>query len=76
MTPSLARIIKDIDLVLKALEIIFRVNGAADERPDDMNGHRQKVVGEGISFSWGGARTKYKGRECTLTKKMFLRSDF
>ena len=27
-TPSSARIIKDIDLVLKALEIFYRANGA------------------------------------------------
>ena len=41
----------------------------------DSNGHRRKVVGEGKSFSWGGARTKGKGRECELTKKMFFHSD-
>ena len=33
------------------------------------------MVGEGKSVSWGGARTKGKGRECELTKKMFLHSD-
>ena len=33
------------------------------------------VVGEGKSVSWGGARTKGKGRECELTKNMFLHSD-
>ena len=33
------------------------------------------VVGEVKSVSWGGARTKGKGRECELTKNMFLHSD-
>ena len=40
-----------------------------------MNGHRRKVLGEGKSVIWGGARTKGKGRECKLPKKMFLHSD-
>ena len=74
-TPSLARIIQDVDLVLKALEIVYRANGAAFEGLEDRNRHRQKVVGEGKSFSWGGARTKGEGRECELTKNMFLHSD-
>ena len=34
----------------------------------DRNGHRLKVVGEGKSVSWGGARNKGKGRECKTTK--------
>ena len=42
-----ARIIEDVDLELKALEIVYRANGAAVEGLDDRNGHRQKVVGEG-----------------------------
>ena len=54
-TPSSARIIEDVDLALKVLEIVFRVNGAAVEGLDDRNGHRWKVVGEEKSFSWGGA---------------------
>ena len=74
-TPSSARIIQDVDLALKALEIVYRENGAAVEGLADRNGHRRKVVGEGKSLSWGGARTKGKGRECELTKKMFLQSD-
>ena len=41
-------------------------------RPDS---HRIKVVGEGKSVSWGGARTKGKGHERKLTKNMFLHSD-
>ena len=34
-----------------------------------------QVVGEGGSFSWGGAQTKGEVRNCKLTKKMFLYSD-
>ena len=63
-TPSSARIIEDVDLALKALEIFYLANGASVEGLADRNGHRQKVVGEGKSVSWGGARTKGKGREC------------
>ena len=74
-TPSSARIIEDVDLVLKALEIFYLSNGAAVEGLADRNGHRRKVVGEGKSVSWGDARTKGQGRECKLTKKMFLHSD-
>ena len=74
-TPSLARIIQDVALALKAFEIVYRANGAAVEGLADRNGHRRKVVGEGGSVSWGGARTKGKGRKCKLTKKMFLNSD-
>ena len=74
-TPSLARIIEDVDLALKALEIFYLGNGAAVEGLADRHGHRQKVVGEGKSVSWGGARTKGKGRECELNQKMFLHSD-
>ena len=74
-TPSSARIIEDVDLALKALEIVYLENGAADEGLADRNGHRRKVVGEGESVSWGGARTKGKGRECERTKKMFLHGD-
>ena len=51
------------------------MNGDAVEGLADRNGHRRKVVGEGKSFSWGGALTKGKGRECELTKKKFLNSD-
>ena len=74
-TPSSARIIQDVDLALKALEIVYCANGAAVEGLADRNGHRRKVVGERKSVSWGGARAKGKGRECELTKKMFLHSD-
>ena len=42
-TPSLARIIQDVDLELKALEIVYRENGAAVEGLADRNGHRRKV---------------------------------
>ena len=74
-TPSSARIIQDFDLALKALEIFYRVNGASIEGLAGRNGHRRKVVGEGKSVSWGGARTKGKGRKCELTKNIFLHSD-
>ena len=74
-TPSSARIIEDIDLELKSLEIFYRANGAAVEGLAYRNGHRRKVVGEGESVSWGGAHTKGKGRECKLTKKIFFHSD-
>ena len=73
--PSSARIIEDVDLALKAMEIVYLENGASVEGLADRNGHRQKVVGEGKSVSWGGARTKGKGREWERTKKMFLHSD-
>ena len=42
VTPSSARIIEDIDLALKALEIVYRENGAAVEGLADRNGHRCK----------------------------------
>ena len=60
-TPSSARIIEDVDLALKALEIVYLVNGAAVEGLADRNGHRRKLLGEGKSVSWGGALTKCKG---------------
>ena len=60
-TPSLERIIEDVDLALKALEILYLENGASVEGLADRNGQRRKVVGEGKSVSWGGARTKGKG---------------
>ena len=71
-TPSSARIIQNVDLELKALEIFYRTNGAAVEGVADSNGHRRQVVGEVKSVSWGGARTKGKGGGCKLTKKMFF----
>ena len=74
-TPSSARIIQDVDLALKALEIVYRENGAAVEGLADRNGHRRKVVGEGKSVRCGGARTKGEGRECELAKKMLFHSD-
>ena len=74
-TPSSARMIEDVDLALKALEIVCLANGASVEGLADRNGHRRKVVGEGKSVSWGGAWTKGKGPECERTKKMFLHSD-
>ena len=61
-TPSLAIIIQDVNLALKALEIVYCANESAVEGLADRNGHRRKVVGEVKSVSWGGARTKGKGR--------------
>ena len=55
--------------------MVYLANGSAVEGLADRNGHRRKVVGEGKIVSWVGARTKGKGRECELTKKMFLHSD-
>ena len=74
-TPFLERIIQDVDLALKALEIVYHENGAAVEGLADRNGHRRKVVGKGKSVRCGGARFKGKGRECELTKNMFFHSD-
>ena len=69
-TPSSVRIIQDVDLALKALEIVYRANGASVEGLADRNGHRRKVVSEGKNVSWGCARIKGKGRECKPTKKV------
>ena len=74
-TPSSARIIEDVDLALKALEVVYLTNGDSVEELTDRNGHRRKVVGERKSVSWGVARFKGKGCECELTKKMFFHSD-
>ena len=46
-TLSLARIIQDVNLALKALEIVCHADGDAVEVMADRNGHRRKVVGEG-----------------------------
>ena len=73
-THSSDSIIQDVYLALKALEIVYRSNGAAVEGLTDRNGHRRKEVGEGKSVSWGGARTKGKGCECELTKNIFFHS--
>ena len=51
-TPSSARIIQDVYLALKELEIVYRENGAAVEGLADRNGHRRKVVGKGKSVRW------------------------
>ena len=46
-TPSSVRIIEDVDLALKALEIVYQENGAPVEGLADRNGHRKKDVGKG-----------------------------
>ena len=74
-TPCSARIIQDIDLALKALEIVYHENGAAAEGLADRNGNRRKVVGKGKIVRCGGARTKGKGREYKLAKNMLFHSD-
>ena len=61
--PYSERIIEDVDLALKALEIVYRANGAAVEGLVDRNGHIKKVVGEGKSINWGGVWTKGKGND-------------
>ena len=74
-TPSSVRIIKYVDLALKALEIFYRANGAAFEGIADRNGHRKKEVGKGKCFIWGGAQTKGEGCKCKLTIDIFFHSD-
>ena len=74
-TPCSARIIQDVDLVLKLLEIFYRENGAAVECIADRNGHRRKVVDKGEIIICGGARTKGEVRECKLAKNMLFYSD-
>ena len=74
-TPSSARIIQDVDLALKTLEIVYRSNGAAVEGLADRSGHRRNLVGKGKRVSCGGARTKGEGCECELTKNMFFHSN-
>ena len=61
-------------MALKALESVYRTNGAAVEGLADITRHRRKLVGKGKSVSWGGARTKGEFCECKLTKKMFFHS--
>ena len=41
-TPSSVRIIEDVDLALKVLEIVYPGNGAAVEGLADRNGHIRK----------------------------------
>ena len=53
-TSSSARIIEDVDLALKSLEVVYRANGAAFEGLADINGNRKKEVGKRESSSWGG----------------------
>ena len=44
---SSARIIKNVDIAVKAVEIVYPVNGAVVEGVANINGHSHKVVGEG-----------------------------
>ena len=52
-TPSSARMIEDVDLALRALEIVYHANVAAVEGLEDINMHRCKEVGEEGSLRWG-----------------------
>ena len=52
-TPASAKMIQDVDLELKLLEIVYRANWASVEGLADRNGRRRKVVGEGKSVSRG-----------------------
>ena len=63
VTPSSVRIIEDVYLMSKALEIVYWENGAAVEGLADRNGHKKKEVGKGKSVSWGGARTKGEAKK-------------
>ena len=74
-TSSSVRIIEDVDLSLKVLEIVYLANGADVEGVADRNGHRKKELGKGGSVSWEGARTKGEGHKCKLTKNMLFHSD-
>ena len=44
VSPSLERIIQDVELVLKALEVVYHANEDAVEGLADRNGHRRKVI--------------------------------
>ena len=54
-TPSSTRIIEDVDLALKALEIVYHTNGTAVQGLANRYGHRRKEIGEGESVSWVGS---------------------
>ena len=45
--PSSTQIIEYVDRMLEASEIVYGVHGAAVERLENWNGHRQTVVGLG-----------------------------
>ena len=60
-TPSSEKIIKDVDLALKALEVVFRTNGSVVEGLADSNGHRHKVVGEEKMSVGGVNEPKVRG---------------
>ena len=61
-TPPSERIIQDVDLALKALEIGYLTNKAAVEGLYNRNGNRRQVVCEGEIVSWGGTCNKVKVR--------------
>ena len=51
--PSLARIIQDVYLALKALEMVYQAKSAAVEGLENRNGQRKKEVGEGKTCQLG-----------------------
>ena len=75
-TPFSMKMIKDVDLDLKVLEIVYCTNITAVDGLAYINEHRRNELGEGKSVSWGGVQTKSEGRDCKLTKKMFFHNDF
>ena len=72
-TPSSARIIQDVNLKLKALEIAYRANGASVEGLADRNVHRWKVLGKGKSFSWERHGTKVRGASANSPKLCYCK---
>ena len=68
-TPSSARIIEDVDLALKALEIVYLANGASVEVLADRNVHRRKVVGEGKVSVWEVHRPKVRVASVNAPKR-------
>ena len=63
------RIIEDVDLALKSLEIFHRTNEAPVGGVADRNGHIRKGVGEGKIVSWVGAWTKGRGASANSPKR-------
>ena len=70
-TPSSARIIQDVNLALKALEIVYRANGAAVEGLADRSGHIRKLVGKGKSVRCEFALATLTFGPCTSTSDIF-----
>ena len=67
-TLSLARIIQDFELDLKALESVYCANGAAIEGLADRNSHKQKVLDEEKMSSGKVHGTKVRGASANSPK--------